>query len=70
MGKTGAVRKILQSQKTFANHLDDFVASQAAEAQAAAIAANSSKEPSASSLEVASGGQVNAFGCFERMRDF
>lgn len=43
MGKTGAVRKILQSQKTFANHLDDFVASQAAEAQAAAIAANSKR---------------------------
>lgn len=43
MGKTGAVRKILQSQKTFGNHLDDFVASQAAEAHAAAVAANSKR---------------------------
>jgi zinc finger HIT domain-containing protein 1 len=43
VGKTGAVRKILQSQKTFANHLDDFIASQAADAHAAAIAANSKR---------------------------
>ncbi|KFH44483.1 hypothetical protein ACRE_047300 [Hapsidospora chrysogenum ATCC 11550] len=40
-GKTGTVRKILQSQKTFANHLDDFLAFQQAEASAAAASANS-----------------------------
>jgi len=40
-GKTGTVRKILQSQKTFANHLDDFLAFQQTEATAAAASANS-----------------------------
>ncbi|KAG9255049.1 uncharacterized protein F5Z01DRAFT_71234 [Emericellopsis atlantica] len=42
-GKTGATRKILQSQKTFANHLDDFHAMQQAEATAAATAASSKR---------------------------
>ena len=37
------MRKILQSQKTFANHLDDFLALQQAEASAAAAAANSKR---------------------------
>ncbi|KAF4122636.1 zinc finger HIT domain-containing protein 1 [Geosmithia morbida] len=40
-GKTSAVRRILQSQKTFANHLDGFLAHQQAEATAAAAAAAS-----------------------------
>lgn len=42
-GRTGAVRKILQSQKTFANHLDDFLALQQAEMSAAAASANSKR---------------------------
>ncbi|ATY62054.1 Zinc HIT-type [Cordyceps militaris] len=42
--RTANVRKILQSQKTFANHLDDFLALQAlTEANAAAAAAAASK---------------------------
>jgi len=36
---SGNVRKILQSQKTFGNHLDDFLAMQQMEASAAAAAA-------------------------------
>ena len=46
-GKTGNVRKILQSQKTFGNHLDDFLALQQAEASAAAANANG-RRPGAS----------------------
>ncbi|TQV95884.1 hypothetical protein V2A60_001052 [Cordyceps javanica] len=42
--RTANVRKILQSQKTFANHLDDFLALQAlTESNAAAAAAAASK---------------------------
>ncbi|OAA65004.1 Zinc finger, HIT-type [Cordyceps fumosorosea ARSEF 2679] len=45
---TANVRKILQSQKTFANHLDDFLALQALnEANAAAAAAAASKRSGA-----------------------
>lgn len=44
---TANVRKILQSQKTFSNHLDDFLALQALnEANAAAAAAAASKRSS------------------------
>ncbi|KAK0383220.1 hypothetical protein NLU13_9133 [Sarocladium strictum] len=47
VGKTVNVRKILQSQKTFANHLDDFLALQAQnEAAAAAAAAAAAKRSS------------------------
>lgn len=60
-GKTGAVRKILQSQKTFANHLDDFLAQQQAEAAAAAAAANSTRR--------AGGGHKHAAGADTPMTD-
>ncbi|OAA80040.1 Zinc finger, HIT-type [Akanthomyces lecanii RCEF 1005] len=47
---TANVRKILQSQKTFANHLDDFLALQAlTESNAAAAAAAASKRSNAAS---------------------
>lgn len=46
---SGNVRKILQSQKTFANHLDDFLALQQSEGSAAAAAAAAATAAAAAS---------------------
>lgn len=60
---TPNVRKILQSQKTFANYLDDFLALQAlaesnsATASRSGAAANSSKRPSVSRRDTPASGR-------------
>lgn len=47
---TPNVRKILTSQKTFANHLDDFIALQALEANATAAANSANKRAAVSAV--------------------
>lgn len=54
------MRKILQSQKTFGNHLDDFLALQQMEAAAAAaaMAAANARRPNANKAAIANDGDT------------
>ncbi|KHN94166.1 Speract/scavenger receptor [Metarhizium album ARSEF 1941] len=54
---TPNVRKVMQSQKTFANHLDDYLALQALEAQPSS---NASKRPAAGKRDTATSTPKNS----------